>query len=196
MLSENVLPVDCYVLKIYLDDNIITNSSTIDKYKKKISEIQKTFNYLGNTNYDVESGQVINSYPDAGFDLFVPQDYTINSNTLSKKINHGISCSMTFNNKPTAYYLYPRSSMGSKTPLRLSNSVGIIDAGYRGHITGLVDNINISGEQEAFTVNLNDRLMQICGPNIMYPIYPVLVNNISDLGVTTRGSGGFGSTGR
>ena len=142
MSYGNGLEVDCYVLKIYLDDNIITNSSTIDKYKKKISEIQKTFNYLGNTNYDVESVQVINSYPDAVFDLFVPQDYTINSNTLSKKINHGISCSMTFNDKPTAYYLYPRSSMGSKTPLRLSNSVGIIDSGYRGEIGAYVDNIH------------------------------------------------------
>ena len=196
MLSENVLPVDCYVLKIYLDNNIITNITTIQKYKKKITEIQNTFNNLDSTNYDVESGEVINSYPDAGFDLFVPQHYTINSNTIGKKINHGINCSMTLNNTPTAYYLYPRSSMGSKTPLRLSNSVGIIDAGYRGHITGIVDNINISGEQEAFTVNVNDRLMQICGPNIMYPIYPVLVNNIYELGVTTRGSGGFGSTGR
>ena len=32
-----------------------------------------------------------------------------------------------------SYYLYPRSSI-SKTPLRMSNSTGIIDAGYRGEI--------------------------------------------------------------
>ena len=38
--------------------------------------------------------------------------------------------------------------------------------------------------------------MQICGPNIMYPIYPVIVNSIEELGITIRGAGGFGSTGR
>ena len=58
---------------------------------------------------------------------------------------------MTFNGKPTAYYLYPRSSMGSKTPLRLSNSVGIIDAGYRGNIIGVVDNIS---DRENYNINI------------------------------------------
>ena len=42
------------------------------------------------------------------------------------------------------YYLYSRSSTGSKTPLRLSNSVGIIDSGYRGNIKACFDNINNS----------------------------------------------------
>ena len=82
--------------------------------------------------------------------------------------------------------------MGSKTPLRLSNSVGIIDSGYRGDIGGLFDNIS----NKDYKIKINDRLLQICGPNIMYPIYPVIVDDISELGVTERGDGGFGSTGR
>ena len=39
-----------------------------------------------------------------------------------------------------AYYLFPRSSI-SKTPLRLANSIGLIDGGYRGELVGMVDNI-------------------------------------------------------
>ena len=42
---------------------------------------------------------------------------------------------------PTSYMLVPRSSI-SKTPLRMANSIGIIDAGYRGEIMAAVDNIS------------------------------------------------------
>ena len=179
---------DYYILKIYFDRNIIKYTGVISEYKKKIKEIQNKFH----ESTDIESGETIEL--DAGFDLFVPEVYFINPKSLGTKINHGINCSMSFNGKPTAYYLYPRSSMGSKTPLRLSNSVGIIDAGYRGNIIGVVDNPS----KNTYQVNENnyDRLMQICGPNIMYPIYPVIVDTIEELGITTRGANGFGSTGR
>ena len=184
----NIHNVECYVLKIYFDKNVIKNTRVISEYKKKIKEIQTKFEL----NKDIESGETFEL--DAGFDLFVPEVYFINPKSLGTKINHGINCSMSFNGKPTAYYLYPRSSMGSKTPLRLSNSVGIIDAGYRGHIIGIVDNPS----KNTYEVNENhyDRLMQICGPNIMYPIYPVIVETIEELGITRRGANGFGSTGR
>ena len=36
------------------------------------------------------------------------------------------------------FYVYPRSSI-SKTPLRMANSVGIIDSGYRGNLKFAVD---------------------------------------------------------
>ena len=42
--------------------------------------------------------------------------------------------------EPCSFLLLPRSSI-SKTPLRLSNSVGLIDAGYRGELQAPVDNI-------------------------------------------------------
>ena len=177
---------DFYILKIYFDRTVIGGTGVISEYKKKIQEIQRKFEDFK----DIKSAETIEF--DAGFDLFVPNTYNINPKSLSTKINHGINCSMTFKGKPTAYYLYPRSSMGAKTPLRLSNSVGIIDSGYRGHIIGLVDNLS----ENCYEVKLNDRLMQICGPNIMYPIYPIIVDKVEELGITTRGAGGFGSTGR
>ena len=86
--------------------------------------------------------------------------------------------------------LYPRSSL-SKTPLRLANSVGIIDSGYRGNIIGMFD-----CRCDEYKINYMDRLVQICDPT-MCPIYVELVEKESDLGVnSTRGDGGFGSTGR
>lgn len=177
---------DYYILKIYFDRTIIKETKLISEYKKKIKEIQSKFEVFK----DIESGETFEL--DAGFDLFIPNIYNVDPKTFGYKINYGINCAMTFNGKHTAYYLYPRSSMGSRTPLRLSNSLGIIDSGYRGHIIGVVDNLS----ENCYGVNIYDRLMQICGPNIMYPIYPIIVDTIEELGITSRGTNGFGSTGR
>jgi len=83
--------------------------------------------------------------------------------------------------------LYPRSSI-VKTPLRLSNSVGIIDAGYRGNIMAFVDNI----KGEPFTIEKGTRLFQICGPCLERITFEV----VHDLSNSQRGESGFGSTGR
>ena len=94
----------------------------------------------------------------------------------------------------TGYYMYPRSSI-SKTKLRLANATGIIDSGYRGHLIGMFDLINLSENQE-YVVEEYDRLLQICAPGLV-PIVVEVVNIIDELGnQTERGSGGFGSTGR
>jgi len=80
----------------------------------------------------------------------------------------------------------PRSSI-SKTPLRLSNSIGLIDAGYRGEIMAAVDNI----KSESITVSPGQRLFQLVAMDGS-PIHFQLSNELSD---TSRGKGGFGSTG-
>ena len=86
-----------------------------------------------------------NSYHlgDSGLDLFTPEDIIVPAGAISFKVDLRIQCeAYSDKNKSLSisYYLYPRSSMGAKTPLRLANSVGIIDAGYRGNIIGIVDN--------------------------------------------------------
>jgi dUTPase len=92
----------------------------------------------------------------------------------------------------TGFYTHPRSSL-SKTPLRLANATGIIDAGYRGNLIGMFD-CN-SGEDHDYTSELFSRLLQICAPSLM-PIFVDIVENIEELGpVTSRGGGGIGSTG-
>ena len=93
---------------------------------------------------------------------------------------------------PQAYYLYPRSSI-VKTPMRLANSVGIIDSGYRGEIKAFVDMIDDS--MNSFSALAMDRYFQICHPTLR-PFKVIMVNTLDELGHTDRGEGGFGSTGR
>lgn len=98
----------------------------------------------------------------------------------------------------TPFYTYARSSI-SKTPLRLANNQGIIDAGYRGNLIGMFDCIHKSNDQTAscdFYVDEYTRLLQICSPSLS-PIYVEIVDKFQDLGPSTsRGDGGFGSTGK
>jgi hypothetical protein len=67
-----------------------------------------------------------------------------------------------------SYMLVPRSSI-VKTPLRLANSIGIIDSGYRGNIMACVDNIDTLVEDEEleyYQIKQGDRLFQIVHPSL------------------------------
>ena len=77
--------------------------------------------------------------------------------------------------------------MASRTPLRLANSVGIIDAGYRGDICAIVDNI----KTESFRIDQGTRLFQICAGNLEHIEYDI----VNQLSTSSRGGCGFGSTG-
>lgn len=87
-----------------------------------------------------------------------------------------------------AFWLLPRSSI-SKTPLRMANSVGLIDAGYRGVLMAAVD------FKTDFTVHTGERYFQIAGPELL-PWSAIHVVSEIPGGATLRGEGGFGSTGR
>ena len=132
----------------------------------------------------------------AGFDLFCPE----NIETIGAQKNildHKIKCSMKImgeNYQYVSYYLYARSSLPLKTPLRLANSVGIIDSGYRGNIKAIFDNIQGFDFMDC-TIDAGTRLVQICPPNLEYPMKVTIVDNLSELGQTERGENGLGSTG-
>lgn len=127
---------------------------------------------------------------DAGLDLYVPENITIPAKAIGFKINHNVCCEATIGPfcSNVSYYMYPRSSMGAKTPLRIGNSVGIFDSGYRGPVMGIVDNIS----DDDFVVEKGTRLFQICPPLLNNPINLTLVDELSD---SERGEGGLGSTG-
>jgi dUTP pyrophosphatase len=196
-----------YKLKIYLDPNLV-DSETRVKYKEQITKRQEEVNHYKTISKDWDLSnrdEGVCPHIDAGFDLFTPSNNILGPRVMGQKVSMGVKCSMTFNGMPVGYYLYPRSSTGAKTPLRLSNSVGIIDSGYRGYIIALFDNIKEMGDRENidreneesdYVINKDDRVVQICSPNITYPIYPELVNSEEELGSTLRGEGGFGSSGK
>ena len=120
---------------------------------------------------------------DAGLDLFIVQRQIIEAGETAR-IKLGISCE-TIGDKP--YLLMPRSSI-SKTPLRLCNSVGLIDAGYRGEIMAAVDNI----KKEDYIIEIGVRLFQI----VAMDGSPLTFELVSELSNTKRGFDGFGSTGK
>jgi len=157
-----------YILEIKLTDNI-------DK------EIRQYYQTLVN-----------NTGSDSGIDLVCVNQQDTKPFTVST-INFGIKCQMTSskNKHFYPYYLYPRSSI-SKTPLIMANSVGIIDKDYRGNIMAKVRNIPTEPSNNCnYPIKKGDRLFQICSPDLS-PIKVIIVNELSE---TSRGEGGFGSTG-
>ena len=120
---------------------------------------------------------------DAGLDLYILENLEIAAGE-TKLIKLGISCEPL---DGRAYYLFPRSSI-SKTPLRMSNSIGLIDGGYRGEIMASCDNI----KNFNFKIEKGQRLFQL----VAVDSSPISYRIVNDLSETTRGKGGFGSTGK
>jgi dUTP pyrophosphatase len=127
----------------------------------------------------------------AGVDLraCIDEPITISPHQIVK-IPTGIAIAADGENyaeMPFCYLLFGRSGLGVKHGITLANSVGVIDADYRGEIVvGLINH-----SDEAFTINPLDRVAQL----VMMPINIMSFNFVSELNETNRGSGGFGSTG-
>lgn len=96
-------------------------------------------------------------------------------------------------------YVFPRSS-NAKKDLILSNSVGVIDSGYRGEVifkfkavdTKYLEDGRLTYVKKDFmdSYNIGDRIGQI----IIMPIPHIEFNLVDELSTTVRGTGGFGST--
>ena len=131
---------------------------------------------------------------DAGFDIYLPEDLLYDSPSI--KVDHKIKCSANLVKKSgdkrgTPFYTYARSSI-TKTIYRLANNQGIIDAGYRGNLISVFD---VKSDGNGSNAHKHSRIVQICAPNLI-PISVDIVNKFEDLGrETSRGGGGFGSTG-
>jgi dUTP pyrophosphatase len=180
------------LLRIYVNPEF---PELVEVYKKAVENHKKNLEKV---------------FPDSGFDLYVPEDvlFTYDSLLKTKMIDFQIKTELkcfsgcysggnSFFDKNKAFYLYARSSL-SKTPLMLSNHVGIVDSGYRGNLMGafrcLYKNDDSASENYSYVVPKHSRLVQIC-MGTLEPFEVELVENISDLSNTERGDGGFGSTG-
>jgi dUTP pyrophosphatase len=82
----------------------------------------------------------------------------------------------------------PRSGLASKRGLTLANAPGLIDAGYRGEIVCAVVNLD---PHEAVEIAPGDRIAQL----VVIAVPAISPAFVKELPPTSRGAGGFGSTG-
>jgi len=170
------------ILKIAVDPN---NDDLKNIYQQKVA---------------THNNNILNSaFPDSGFDLFVPENEVFDREIETKFIDFKLKTEMVYCDvgrdsvRNCAFTVHPRSSM-SKTPLMLANHTGIIDAGYRGSLIGAFRWLRTrNNNTQSYSVEQNTRLIQVCHPTLC-PIFVMMVNE-SDLSNTSRGAGGFGSTG-
>lgn len=155
------------------------------------------WDYYFNSKCNVLSLNGVNSVGNAGFDLVFPKTTTFEAGKTTK-VDLGVSAQVFRRTdpgltRPLSYYIYPRSSI-SKTPLRLANSVGIIDSTYRGNLIVVVDCIG----EENYTVKCGTSLFQVCMPDLDSSGWEATMRCLTDCPDyrtgTTRGTGGFGST--
>jgi len=129
---------------------------------------------------------VIPSYAksgDAGMDLVATR---IISNTTFD-VSYGTDLAMEIP-KGFVGLVFPRSSI-RKYELVLSNSVGVIDSGYRGEIQATFKKEN---GLDSLAYKVGDRIAQI----MIIPHPPIEFDEVAELSDTERGEGGFGSTGK
>jgi dUTP pyrophosphatase len=168
----------------------------------------RTLLYIKSDNTELESlyKGALRTQWDAGVDLFCPEevripaksqgkiDFQVKTEMIKSPVSRGSADAAWWNSYAdttarvgTGFIIAPRSSI-VKTPLRMSNSIGIIDAGYRGNLMAFVDNIS----DTEFVIEKGTRLFQIVAPDFS-PIDVVVTNKLSN---SIRGEGGFGSTGK
>lgn len=170
----------------------------IESIEKTLSELsgeaishvgvgQSTLSYTLNCNIKkLHPNAVIPTYSkdgDAGMDITATE--VINNTTSQVTYGTGISLEI-----PKGYVglVFPRSSI-RKMELELSNSVGVIDSGYRGEIQATFNKTN---GLNSVKYNVGDRICQI----MILPYPNVTFNEVDELSDTERGEGGFGSTGK
>ena len=179
-----------YILELKIGDG---DDRLVSLYHEAVAET-KTIDYKKNP------------HKDSGFDIYLPDgEMTIlpgDTKLVNLKIKcaaYKISCDAdNFPGKrsPTAFFIYPRSSI-YKSQLRLANNTGIVDSGYRGNLMGAFDNISrigasFPGGTWSQKKDAYNRFLQICMPDLS----PFSVKIVDSLDDTTRGVGGFGSTGK
>jgi dUTPase len=191
--------VDNLLSRQYITNTGITSSAGVDGARSLNLGVRCCMRVAAATTTSTTTSTLpVASYASDTTDTTSPQAMSISTTTITPSTPVP---DLPFNT-PTGFYLYPRSSI-SKTRMRLANSVGIIDAGYRGDIIAAVDTIGLFGSNDIWHVwketlspiQKYDRYFQLCAPDLSaFQVH--IVDTEAELGAPTiRGQGGFGSTG-
>lgn len=122
---------------------------------------------------------------DLGYDLYASDSVTIPPRGHSV-IPTGIAIELTGSaGEPLGALLRDKSSMAAR---RLTATGGVIDAGYRGEVRVLMENLG----DTAAEIHTGDKLINL----IPYPVLTTPVEVMEELTESSRKAGGFGSSGR
>lgn len=121
---------------------------------------------------------------DAGFDLSAAEGVTVKPGERAM-VPTGVAVAIPDGH---AGLVLPRSGLASKRGLTLANAPGLIDPGYRGEVFCAVVNLD---QHEAVEIAVGDRIAQLL--IVALPdLSPAFVDELPE---SSRGAGGFGSTG-
>ncbi len=120
---------------------------------------------------------------DAGADLYAREPVTLAPGER-RLVPTGVAVAI-----PPGYVglVAPRSGLAVRAGLSIVNTPGIVDSGYRGELSVLLIN---HGDQPV-TIDRGDRIAQL----VVMAVSTVEFEEVDELDDTTRGGGGFGSTG-
>lgn len=120
---------------------------------------------------------------DAGIDLRIKHDVTLEPGQRAN-VGTGVAVEIP---QGCVGLVFPRSGLATKFGITLSNSVGVIDSGYRGEIGASL----INTSDETTTLDAGTRVCQL----VVMPYVPCELVAVDELSETERGANGFGSTG-
>jgi dUTP pyrophosphatase len=123
---------------------------------------------------------------DAGYDLRAREAVVLPPSGGRAAVPTGIAVAIP---PGWAGLVLPRSGLAIRHGLTCLNAPGLIDAGYRDEIRVILVNHDPT---EPFKIEVGDRIAQL----VIQEVAPIEWDEVDDLGQTTRGRGGFGSTGR
>jgi len=121
---------------------------------------------------------------DAGLDLYSASDCILRPYER-RKVPTGIKVAIP---EGFAGFVQPKSGLAIKSGLSLVNTPGLIDSGYRGEICAIL--INLDPDKD-FIIKRGDKICQL----VIQRVESVEIELTDELNNTSRGKGGFGSTG-
>lgn len=122
---------------------------------------------------------------DLGYDLFAAESVTIAPRGHAV-VPTGISIEVTAKDgTPMGALVRDKSSMAAR---RVITTAGVIDAGYRGEVKIVMENLADTPAE----IHAGDKLANL----IPYPVLTTPVEVVEELAESTRGAGGFGSSGK
>ncbi|MET1005651.1 MAG: dUTP diphosphatase [Propionibacteriaceae bacterium] len=135
----------------------------------------------------LDPGLALPSYAhpgDAGADLCSAEDFTLAPGER-RLVSTGVAVAV-----PDGYaaFVHPRSGIAARHGVSIVNTPGTVDAGYRGEIKVCLVNTDRS---ESVTFSRGDRIAQL----VVQPVSRATFVPVSQLPDSSRGVGGYGSTG-